>query len=221
LQEESMQAQTTALLHHKVNAGILWDESYLFNDVFTQRADYSSGDFYRLKRSYLKSRGDTIEPPDQFKTKRQMRMKKKKEELVLNGIESSAFINVLKKDHDEVARNPYVEKKLKTKSNNTKNVSSKKKEKVLLLAEYTSMRPEDWVEEIQAGCRLWVNPNTGEVANVCPFNKEKEKPPVKLSKWAKLGAPAKERELAPALVIVRPKTPKTPNYGGTPRGIDM
>ena len=34
---------------------------------------------------------------------------------------------------------------------------------------FSSTNPEDWTEEFQAGCRLWVNNSTGEVTTECPW----------------------------------------------------
>lgn len=130
-----------------------------------------SGVIYRAKRSYLRSRGEAaIEPPDQFKTRRQMRLKKIRGDGcggALNDAASFAFLNVLKKE-DDIMRNPYLKK------NKTNHVAKEHKflRNMLVICKYTSDSALDWIEERQAGCRIWVNRNTGEVTSECPFAKE-------------------------------------------------
>ena len=43
-----------------------------FNDIFGNKADYTTGLFYQGRRSYLQD-VSAFEPPDQLKTKTQMR----------------------------------------------------------------------------------------------------------------------------------------------------
>jgi hypothetical protein len=41
----------------------------------------------------------------------------------------------------------------------------------ITLAHYSSSKPEDWVEEHEVGCPIWVNKHTGEVSPLCPWKK--------------------------------------------------
>lgn len=41
----------------------------------------------------------------------------------------------------------------------------------LVFEHYSSTKPEDWLEETQAGVKIWVNKHTGEVAPHCPWIK--------------------------------------------------
>ena len=44
----------------------------MFNDLFSQRSDYSTGFHYSGRRKYMNNIGHTVEPPSDFKTKKQM-----------------------------------------------------------------------------------------------------------------------------------------------------
>jgi hypothetical protein len=68
-------------------------------------------------------------------------------------------LNISNKEVDEAAKTK--------KGSQTKKTVSKKK--VVYIQKYSSLNPEDWVEQRQAGCRMWVNPSTGEVAAECPW----------------------------------------------------
>ncbi len=44
-----------------------------------------------------------------------------------------------------------------------------KKKGSLYFQRFSSLKEEDWDEVFQAGCKLWVNKNTGEVSDECPW----------------------------------------------------
>jgi hypothetical protein len=52
--------------------------------------------------------------------------------------------------------------------------SRKPVNKSILIETYSSVDPKDWVEEFQAGCHMWVNHSSGEVAEVCPWEDVQE-----------------------------------------------
>ena len=46
----------------------------------------------------------------------------------------------------------------------------KRKPAVILLEKFTSTNRSDWREQLQAGCKIWVNHTSGEVSTVCPWS---------------------------------------------------
>lgn len=83
----------------------------MFGDLFGQRADYSDGMFYAGHRKYLNTmKKSGLEPPNEFKTKRQFKSAKRLEnqdnELGENVIEKMSFhINFQKKIHESTQPN--------------------------------------------------------------------------------------------------------------------
>jgi hypothetical protein len=52
---------------------------------------------------------------------------------------------------------------------------ARKKKDITFIEKYTSTNKGDWVEEVQAGCLLYVNKSTGEVSDECPWDEETNK----------------------------------------------
>jgi hypothetical protein len=50
----------------------------------------------------------------------------------------------------------------------------KRKPAVILLEKFSSTNRSDWREQLQAGCKIWVNHTSGEVSTVCPWNSTKD-----------------------------------------------
>lgn len=42
----------------------------------------------------------------------------------------------------------------------------------MVIQHYSSIDSKDWEEQTQAGCHLYVNKNTGEVSELCPWRKD-------------------------------------------------
>jgi hypothetical protein len=39
-----------------------------------------------------------------------------------------------------------------------------------MFEKFSSTSRNDWKEQLQAGCKVWINTATGEVSDVCPWN---------------------------------------------------
>lgn len=52
--------------------------------------------------------------------------------------------------------------------------SIKKKPAFILIEKFSTTNSVDWHEQLQAGCKIWINHLTGEVSDVCPWSLERE-----------------------------------------------
>ena len=50
----------------------------------------------------------------------------------------------------------------------------KRKPAVILLEKFSSTNRSDWREQLQAGCKIWVNHTSGEVSTICPWSSTKD-----------------------------------------------
>lgn len=133
----------------------------MFGDLFSQRGDYSDGMFYGGHRKFLNGRGTSIlEPPNEFKSRRAYRNMKRIENNVSTDSVVNFHINFQKK-HEPVEEQVDHVKKFKKLANAVK--------QTVILEHFSSISRLDWIEDIQAGCHIWINKNTGEVVNVCPW----------------------------------------------------
>jgi hypothetical protein len=126
---------------------------------------HTRGDFYQCRRTYLGSNGeDTLEPPDMFKTRIQMEKIRelKKKNTRLDAVPNT-FLNIIKDDPKTVEKNKKAKEQVK------KDKEKRRTPSILFLSKYTSLKPQDWTIETQAGVRVYVNKNSGEVATVCPW----------------------------------------------------
>ena len=140
---------------------ILRTRPSMFGDAFGQHADYSSGLFYSGRREFLHADDDVnvLEPPRDFKNKKQMAHELK--------IQKSGGVHLQKLEFASGGVGDGTTTK-KTKGGDA-NQKKKKVSKTVYVERFSSNKKEDWAEEFQAGCRLWVNHATGEVTNECPF----------------------------------------------------
>jgi len=141
----------------------------MFGDLFLQRSDYSSGIFYATHCKVLSrdnKLGSSLEVPDDFKNKRQMRhvvlnknLKQGSHDRDEMKIDKVNFHINFQKNKHEIEED--ASKKFKKAATLIKNT--------LIIEHYSSILRRDWVEETQAGCKLWVNKATGEVSSDCPW----------------------------------------------------
>jgi hypothetical protein len=157
----------------------------MFGDLFSQRGDYSKGVFYAGQRKFLvdekhdlammpkkePKHSDSIQPPLLFKTKQQARkdvLTSSKKSLDASNevtFQISGFhINFPKKNDGE---NDFTSN-LKGKQDVHKK-PKKGNNGMIVFDNYSSIHRSDWTEEVQAGCRIWINHSTGEVSTVCPW----------------------------------------------------
>ena len=125
---------------------------------------HTRGDFYQCRRTFLGKQGeDTLEPPDMFKTRNQMiKIRDLKAKSIRLDAVPNNFLNIIKDDPKTIEKN----KKAK---DQVKKEKEKKKVSLIFLSKYTSLKPQDWTIELQAGVRVYVNKNSGEVTTVCPW----------------------------------------------------
>ena len=144
----------------RVETVLIKSRSSMFGDTFGQHADYSSGLFYSGRREFLHTDDEVnvLEPPQDFKNKKQMKHELKIQKAGGVNLQKLEFASAQVGDNNTT-------KKIKGDSNQKK----KKISKVVYVDRFSSTNPEDWAEEFQAGCRLWVNNSTGEVTTECPW----------------------------------------------------
>lgn len=102
-----------------------------------------------------------LEPPYEFKDKRQIRQLMLTRQREENGEEKKSFHVSFQKKQQDVVEEAENLRKFRKAANFVKQIVS--------IEKYTSFHPEDWHEEVQAGVRIWVNKMTGEVADECPW----------------------------------------------------
>ncbi len=124
--------------------------------------------FYGGHRRYLNPEEvSPIEPPLQFKSKRQLKQLRQSGQFSSSNFEEankiSFHVNFQKKqsENPEEADNPVNLKKFRKVATMVRNT--------ITLDHFSSVQKEDWIEESQAGCKMWVNKQTGEVATECPW----------------------------------------------------
>jgi hypothetical protein len=102
-----------------------------------------------------------IEPPVEFKSKRQLKqLKMSRERDSRNEDKLSFHVNFQKKQQDGEETDQNV-KKFRKVANIIRNT--------ITLDHFSSIHREDWTEEIRAGVKMWVNKETGEVCDTCPW----------------------------------------------------
>ena len=141
-------------------------KTILFGDPFASKTDYSKGTFYEARRRFLTGPvtsgvANPLEPPNDFKTKMQVRTS--------NHLNRSTFqrLDYVRKK-DELFDGGLMSKAQTRKQEGIRKLR-KKQGAVIIVDNFSSIRREDWTEEFQAGCRMWINHSTGEVIAECPF----------------------------------------------------
>jgi len=123
--------------------------------------------FYGNHRRYLNEpEVGSLEPPDEFKTKRQHNLARASREAASRNEDRFNFQMNFQKKQEEDSSEP---------ANNGKKfrrVANLVRHTVVTVDHFSSIQHDDWVEEYEAGIRLWVNKETGEVSSHCPWESE-------------------------------------------------
>lgn len=134
----------------------------LFGDHFGSRAYYFQGVSYAGRLKYLHSdrKENPLLPPLDLRTKSQMRTVLK---LRSQGVQQMQKLDFAKKNEtvEEIAN--------KAAKNHAVQAKRNRKKSILVVEKYTSTDKKDWTEESMAGCKFWVNRNSGEVSTECPW----------------------------------------------------
>ena len=144
----------------------------MFGDLFSQHYDYQKGIIYQGRRKFLVSKEkNVLEPPPEFKTRKQSMRSTQKAKLnteilpPIIGIEAPPqLVNVIintKNSFLNLRNNSDFKSKRNIKTGTTK---------PMIIQHYSSVDRRDWEEQIQAGCHIYVNKNTGEVSVECPWH---------------------------------------------------
>lgn len=92
-------------------------------------------------------------------------------------------ILVFKNQHTNLKTDKwYVEvnnRPIKKQENSKKSV--KRKPAVILIEKFSSTCQTDWREQLQAGCKIWVNCASGEVTSECPWSVAKDEDVIEVS----------------------------------------
>lgn len=121
--------------------------------------------FYGGHRKYLNAdEQSVVEPPDEFKSKRQTRMARTSRQTASRNEDRFNFQMNFQKaketnDVDNDAANNA--KKFRKVANLIRST--------ITVDHFSSFLEDDWTEEFQAGVKIWVNKETGEVSTHCPF----------------------------------------------------
>jgi hypothetical protein len=142
-----------------------------FGDTFLQRADYEKGMLYQGRRRFLNDDDDNaLRPPHEFMTRMQsLKFAHMQSGDNMEKLQAMALVN----EHKMAEQN------LKVLQQNAKRkdvIRKKAVQKIITLEKFSSTDPDDWEEEILAGCHMWTNHSTGEVSEVCPFEDEEISP---------------------------------------------
>lgn len=136
--------------------------------------------FYEGRRSFLDGEnatstgGNKLEPPMDYKNKRQMKKTAELNSLTKGVGKNDEQFNLVfgKKESNETIADTLVnsskQSRIKFQLDNSKK-KDRKQPHFIILEKYSSTNKEDWVEQRQAGCRIWVNKSTGEVSSECPW----------------------------------------------------
>lgn len=139
----------------------------MFGDLFSQHSDYQKGILYQGRRRFLVPKGkNALEPPLEFKTKRQSRRSNAAAAISSDKLQplevAPQLVNVIMNTKNSFLslRNGEFKAKRNVKSGALKPI---------VINHFSSVDSKDWEEQYQAGCHLYVNKNTGEVSAECPW----------------------------------------------------
>lgn len=126
----------------------------------SDEVDEMTGTYYAARRIFLSDdNNNPLKPPNEFMTRKQLRNSLK--------VNRGSGLEVLRTlDCFKDAEGVESKKDKKRKEQETRH---RHKQPVFVLEKYSSTRKEDWTEELQAGCRMWINHTTGEVSAECPY----------------------------------------------------
>lgn len=118
----------------------------MFGDLFGQRSDYTKGHLYAGRRTFLQ--GDSVEPPPEFKTKRQA-----KRSLAYSETKN---ISQQKVDGSEIPSFNLVFENLRKDGKGPLQKAAKNSlDKRLVIEKYSTTDRNAWKETNLAGCKLW------------------------------------------------------------------
>lgn len=133
------------------------------------------GKFYGGRRTFLTDNATTatttaphnpLQPPPEFMTRRQMRNH------VLVHKAGGGLEGLQKMDLFKEGEGVLEAKKEKARRQQREHAASLKLTKIHEIELFSSIDPRDWAVTLQAGCRMWVNKDSGEVSVICPFADE-------------------------------------------------
>lgn len=161
----------------------MWREFDAEHDTYGEkmdsscRRDFTGGLFYSGRREYLYDfdngiQKNILEPPDEFKSKEQLRNALKIKNS--GGIDYSKISESVKKVSEEVldhqnGKNIVLTKKERAKGKEIAARKNEKQFKNVIIERYSTLDPAAWAEVVQAGVRMWINEKTGEVSDICPW----------------------------------------------------
>eukprot|EP01041_Mallomonas_annulata_P002894 gene2894-5683_t len=142
----------------------------LFGDPFGNRADYVQGVFYggRLKYLHDQPRGNSLQAPPDFMTRRQTRNALRLREQGVQHMQKLDFVK--RNEADEL----FATKAAQARKQDVQGKKNRHRAQIVI-QKHSSTNKHDWTEGYQAGCRFWVNRDSGEVTTECPWETEEEK----------------------------------------------
>lgn len=125
--------------------------------------------FYGGHRRYLNPDGvSPIEPPVEYRSKRQIRQIRLSRQSDSRNEEKISFQMHFQKKGQEVENEAENAKKFRKVANIVRNT--------ITLDHFSSVQKDDWNEQLRAGVKMWVNKHTGEVATECPWQNVPQTP---------------------------------------------
>lgn len=141
-----------------------------------------TGLFYEVRRKYLKRDEDNaLEPPQDFmnhKAHGNMMDRSPGKETTRKSMYQQAMEDSNKtseKFHLQFTRPRDDREAMLSKAQVRRREAMRKArhpKKIVTIVKYSSTKPEDWSSELQAGCHIWINRQTGEVSSTCPWDDE-------------------------------------------------
>jgi hypothetical protein len=159
----------------------------MFGDVFGQRGDYSKGIVYGSRRTYLVTDDcSSISPPPELMTKTQARQAKNHQNMDKMHFKTRASACYFSGEGAVgPEQNQGGSKVSKVSMFQRSGKSSLSAQKMIIIEKFSTTNRAAWLEEVQAGCKIYVNKETGEVFDECP--------------WSEMGQQSKERFLTRSL----------------------
>jgi hypothetical protein len=135
------------------------------------------GLFYEVRRKYLKKEGEdnALAPPDDFINHISHRGMNSRTEVVNKTMYQQAMEDSKKtpeKFHLQFAKPRDDRETVLSKAQVRRQEASRRAKipkKIITIERFSSTNPEDWMEDLQAGCHIWINRKTGEVTSSCPW----------------------------------------------------
>jgi hypothetical protein len=152
----------------------------MFGDIFSQRGDYSKGIMYGSRRKYLVSPNigkNHFSPPTALMTKRQQHRaiennKMEKKMVSLSVFQAGAIEgNKLGPTENHQSSNkPSKVSLFQRSAKNALSLAAKKQKDLIIIEKFSTTERHAWAMELQAGCKIFINKETGEVCDECPWS---------------------------------------------------